>query len=642
MITLQNISKCYKSGKFTVKALNCVSLEINQGEFIAIMGPSGSGKSTLLHVLGLLDAPDEGTYLLRDRDTSNFTDPQYAALRKNTIGFVFQQYYLMPRRKVLRNVRLPLIYAGRKHLKDNPLEALAKVGLEHRSSSFPRELSGGERQRVAIARALVNTPSLILADEPTGNLDSKNEQEVMEILARLNEQGKTIIVVTHESSVARYANRIVRIRDGMIVSDEITEVPNNEADDSKTNGFENGDNVVANVVFLDYILQAFHSILAHKVRSFLSMVGILIGTAAVVAMMALGAGARESIADTLSALGTNMISVVSRSRMPGSEVKLEMRDVDALSRLSQIKSVSPVVYGQVQVIYGNQNWDCTVQGTGVKYANMHNALPVNGRFLNEKEIKYRQKVIVLGATVAKELFGDANPVYKIIKVNKINFKVIGVLPELGGGSRHNRDNVVIIPFSTAMKRVLGKKYFNAIDVEVKSSALMEQTEIIIEDLIINSHKLKGNRIDGFRIYNLSEVQRAMTETTEKLTLLLGSIAALSLLVGGIGIMNVMLVSVKERTKEIGIRKAVGARKIDIMIQFVIEAIILTVIGGLTGIGLGVFLSFMLTWSFGWETKITLVSVVMSTSFCITVGLVFGVFPATQAAKLRPIEALKYE
>ena len=656
MIELKNISKTYRTGKIGVHALSEVSLKIARGEFIAIVGPSGSGKSTLLHILGFLDKPDSGAYRLQDIEVSELNDDRLAVLRNSLAGFVFQQFHLLPRMTALKNAQLPLIYAGKNRLREKASEKIREVGLTQRAEHRPNELSGGEQQRVAIARALVNEPLIILADEPTGNLDTKSEEEIMGILKQLNQKGKTVIMVTHEKEIAQQANRIISMRDGRIIADERINPGLQPPSTDSPALISSLSNILAEVhsnvkrsEFIDHFRQAWDSIITHKMRSILSMLGILIGVAAVIAMLALGQGAKAEISQRLASLGSNLLMVRPGSHQvhgvaleAGAVTRFTLQDADAIARLAQVKDVSPVASGRAQVVFGNKNWNTRIEGTGVNYAIMRASLPVIGRFFNEQELRIRQRVAVLGASVARELFGENNPVGATIRINRVNFQVIGVLPMKGAMGWRDQDDVVVIPVTTAMYRLLGKEHVDSIDVEVKRADLIPEAEEAISQLIISRHRLGREARDTFQIRNMAEIQEALQSTTRTMTWLLGSIAAISLLVGGIGIMNIMLVSVTERTREIGLRKSIGARRQDIMRQFLIESVVMTFLGGAFGVIIGASVAWLLVIFAGWTTQITPFSIILATTFSIAVGIGFGLWPARQASRLDPIEALRYE
>ena len=652
MLELKNVTKTYRMGAEDVKALQDVSLRIEPGEFVAIMGASGSGKSTMLHILGFLDRPDSGSYLLNGKDISRLSDDELAVMRNQTAGFVFQQFHLLPRLSATDNVALPLIYAGKQQLRQRALDRLKDVGLASRAEHQPNELSGGERQRVAIARSLVNEPLIIFADEPTGNLDTKSEAEIIKILKDLNAAGKTIVMVTHEREVAEYAKRIIMMRDGKIISDEVKEPVKKSAAVNLSQverAWSSSSEKIGRAELADHVRQSIRAIFSNRLRSLLSMLGILIGVAAVIAMLALGQGAKDSISKRLSSLGSNLLMVRPGSSQAhgvsleaGAVTRFTLDDADAMTRLSGVRRVSASVRGRAQMVASDKNWNTQVQGAGVDYADMHASVPTSGRFFTVDELKMRERVVLLGMTVVRQLFPDTEPIGKTVKINRVAFKVIGVLPEKGATGWNDEDDVAVIPVTTAMYRLLGKQYVDSIDVEVSDPAIMDETQDALKALIIKRQHLDKDKEDSFQIRNMAEIQATIESTTQTMTMLLGSIAAISLLVGGIGIMNIMLVSVTERTREIGLRKAIGARKIDITTQFLIESVLMTVAGGLMGIVLGVGVAMMLSFFAGWATTISLGSIVMATTFSVGVGIIFGLRPAIQAAELNPIEALRYE
>ena len=656
MIEIKNLCKTYQMGDVKVEALRDVSLKISSGELVAIMGPSGSGKSTLMHVLGLLDRPDSGEYLLAGADVTKLSDQELALVRNQLVGFVFQQFHLLPRMSALENAELPLIYAGKRHLKEKAEKEIKDVGLGDRMFHKPNEMSGGQQQRVAIARSLVNDPPIIFADEPTGNLDSKSKDEIMAIIKELNRKGKTVVIVTHENEIAAYAKRIIHMRDGQIISDKTVSTEKISGislpeDLIKNILSKSAANVKSGIEFLEYIRQAISAMLSHKMRAFLSILGILIGVAAVIAMVALGSGAQKSIEQQLASLGSNLLLI--RPGSPkvggiameaGSTTRFVFQDITAISKLTDlIKYVSPSVTGRGQVVYENKNWNTQIEGVGVDYEKLRVATPTLGRFFTEDEVKMRNKVALLGTTVVRELFGDTNPLGETIKINLINFKVIGILPQKGATGFRDQDDTVIVPITTAMYRLMGKQYIDQIYVEAAAPGLIDQAQDTITKALIKQHHVSPKDADdAFQIRNMADIKAAMESSTKTMGLLLGCIAAISLLVGGIGIMNIMLVSVTERTREIGLRKAIGASNKDIMTQFLIEAVLMSFIGGIAGIILGTGISVLITLFTGWAVVISLFPIILASTFSLIVGVVFGLWPAQKASQLDPIEALRYE
>jgi macrolide transport system ATP-binding/permease protein len=657
IIEIRNLKKTYLMGDTVVPALRGVTLQIEAGEFVAIMGPSGSGKSTLMHVLGLLDAPESGSYRLLGEEVAALPEDELAERRRRTIGFVFQQFNLLSRTSALENVALPLIYSGGTDRVEWPKTLLNEVGLGGRIGHKPNELSGGQQQRVAIARSLVNRPRILFADEPTGNLDSKSQDEIMHIFRKLNESGITIILVTHEEEIARYARRVIRMRDGLVQSDERAETA------GRTGATAVAERTAAPPQvrtapsaraladeFLEHFKQAWRALSSNKVRTGLSMLGILIGVGAVIAMLALGKGAQESLNKQLASMGSNLLILRPGSAKTG-PVALQAGDVtrftlaDAESIKAEVAGVSriaPSVTGRGQIVYGNKNWNTQVQGTTPDYAPMKAAVPVLGRFFAEAEDRQRARVAVLGMTVVRELFGGQSPLGEMIKINKVSFQVIGVLPEKGATGFRDQDDIVVVPLQTAMRRLLGKEFADSIDVEMASPEALASGQEQIGAVIMKNHRLPPSKKDTFQIRNMADIQAALSETNKTMTFLLGSIALVSLLVGGIGIMNIMLVSVTERTREIGLRKALGARKNDILSQFLIEAVAVSVAGGLLGVLLGGGVSLLLSSFAGWTTSVSPESVLVAAGFSLAVGVGFGLWPARKAAALNPIEALRYE
>ncbi len=660
LIEVKAIRKTYVMGETVVPALCGVTLSIDSGEFVAIMGPSGSGKSTLMHLLGLLDVPESGSFMLAGQEISELSEDALAELRGSTIGFVFQQFNLVSRTSALENVALPLLYTASRGRQELPKKILEQVGLSGRIHHKPNELSGGQQQRVAIARSLVNQPKIIFADEPTGNLDSKSQDEIMRIFADLNVQGMTIILVTHEEEVAQYAKRVIKMRDGLVLSDEKNSGNERRVLRTATNlavwpaalapAKRRGRFFFSMFEFSAHFKQAFRSLSANKVRTGLSMLGILIGVAAVIAMLALGAGAKAAIEQQLSSMGTNLLVLRSGSRrtggvsmQSGESARITLSDaINVQKEISAVKQISRSVQGRGQLVYANKNWNTLVNGVDPQYASMRASEPLIGRFFTEEENLKRSRVAVIGQTVVRELFGDKSPIGESIKVNRVSFQVIGILPEKGANSFRDQDDLIVVPLLTAMRRLLGKDYVDSVDIQVVDAEHLEETQDQVQRLVVRSHHLPPSQTDAFEVRNMAELQEALTATSRTMTWLLGSIAAVSLLVGGIGIMNIMLVSVTERTREIGLRKAVGARRFDILAQFLIEATVVSLAGGLAGVALGVGISVLLAQFAGWATQVSLQSILFAAIFSMSVGIGFGFWPARKAAALNPIDALRYE
>ncbi len=655
MLELKNIWKRYVMGENTLQVLQGVSLTIAPGEFVALMGPSGSGKSTLLNILGLLDVPDEGSYRLNGFEVATLDEDALALQRRRTIGFVFQQFHLLPRLSAIENTTLPLLYTEHDTGSGDAEALLARMGLGERLHHKPNELSGGQQQRIAIARSLINKPLIVLADEPTGNLDSKSGKEILEILKELNREGITIVLVTHEEGVGRQAQRIIRMRDGKIESDErLASPPQNAPQKQGGKNTSLIDTAAQKLRFSDALehgKQGLRTLAANKVRSFLSMLGILIGVAAVVAMLALGHGAQKAIETQLASLGSNLLVVrPGNFRMggvaldAGAVTRLTLEDAESIpERISGVVDISPSVSGRGQITFANKNWSSQLMGTTASYAPMHAAEPEIGRFFTEEENQQRKRVAVLGPTVVRELFGEANPVGETIKINKVNFQVIGVLPPKGSSSWRDQDDLIALPLLTAMHRLLGKDYLDSMDVEMAEGTDTSAAQKELMALMLSRHRVpQSQQQDAFQVRNMADVQAALTESNRTLSLLLACIAAISLLVGGIGIMNIMLVSVTERTREIGLRKAVGARKADILAQFLAEAVVVSVLGGAAGILLGWLITQILALFAGWATSVSPWAVLLASAFSISIGIIFGIYPAKKAAALKPIDALRYE
>ena len=652
MIELRNISKIYQMGEIKLAALDNASFRVEDGEFIAIMGPSGSGKSTLLNILGCLDIPTKGQYLIDGIDVSEFPESRLAQIRNEKIGFVFQGFNLLPRLNALANVELPLIYSGNHNQrKATSIDALQAVNLKERAYHRPKELSGGEQQRVAIARALVNEPSIILADEPTGNLDSKSGQEIMSLLAELNKKCITIVMVTHDSTVASYAHRIIRLKDGQIVEDKKVEGTEEKTDQGPIcSRNEKGKRKFTFSELKENLSMAVASIFSNKLRSFLTMLGIIVGVAAVITMIAIGQGASASITQRISQMGANLLMVRGGSfrqgparSAAGSVITLKYDDAQAiLQDCPSVDKVVAVISRNAQVVYGDQNANTSINGVTQDYPTVRNFPVEIGSFVTDEDNRLLRRVAVLGKTVVSELFGNEDPIGQYMKINRNIFQVIGVMSTKGTAGPQDQDDVVFVPLFTAQKRLFGMDNISRIDVEAKSQSVMSQADTEITYLMRQRHRIRPGQDDDFSVGSQADILTTVQETSKTFTMLLAGIAIVSLIVGGIGIMNIMFVSVTERTREIGIRKAIGAQRIDILGQFLIEAVIVSLCGGIIGIVLGVGASKLTSQFAGWATVVTPTSVILSFAFAFAVGFFFGVYPARKASQLNPIEALRYE
>ena len=641
LIRLKDIKRYFGSGDATVKALEDVSLEIYPGEFVAIMGQSGSGKSTLMNIIGMLDTATSGLYEVSGKDVSNLSPDDLAALRRNTFGFIFQRYNLLSTANAEENVEVPALYAGMDgwKRKERARKLLTELGLGERLDHRPNELSGGQQQRVAVARALMNDPPVILADEPTGALDRKSSEEVMALLRELNRRGRTVIVITHEEEVASYARRQIRLEDGMVVGDdgpEIAESASRPAGDS-VHGAAN-----LAVETMESVKMALRSLRVNKFRTSLTLLGIIIGVAAVITMLAIGEGSKRDVLESISSLGTNILYVRPGGagiRASGDIATLVPADAKAIGeRLDNIVTVVPSRSSRKTLRFGNIDYATTVEGVGAGFPVARDWDIKEGTFFTEADVNSYSAVIVVGTTVVETLFPHGeDPVGKFILVGNIPFEIIGVMESKGAAPwGSDQDDTVWVPYTTGLVRIFGSNYLTGITIKVEDVSQIEETETGISELLLARH-----RTDDFSVRNTASFLAMATETQNTLTILLGAVAAISLLVGGIGVMNIMLVSVVERTREIGIRMATGARRRDILLQFNTEASVVCTIGGIVGVILGYTTGIILSFV-GVNIAFTPGPTVLAFACAVGTGLLFGYLPARKAAHLDPVVALSSE
>lgn len=639
LLLLDGAARHYQSGDQIVRALDGVHLSIQQGEFVAIMGQSGSGKSTLMSIIGCLDRVTGGTFTIRGQNVATLSSDALAALRRETFGFVFQRYNLIATATAEENIEIPAIYAGlaKPARIARARQLLQQLGLGNRGDHRPNQLSGGQQQRVAIARALVNDPPVILADEPTGALDSKSGAEVMALLQQLHASGKTILLITHDEQVAQHAHRLVRLVDGQIVSDTMLQPDSTVS--SATSHNQSTPREVMMPELAEAAKMALRSLRVNKFRTALTLLGIVIGVASVVVMLAVGNGSKQKVLQQISAMGTNLISIRPGApgiRPSGEIVTLIPQDAEALMELPNVVATMAERSGKQTARFENTDYQTNVYGVDHTLPLIKSWALAGGSFFSERDLKSYAPVAVLGQTVVKNLFGGMDPIGKYVLIKNVPFEVIGVLTAKGASFMGDQDDAIFVPRTTGSIRLFGKRHVNAITVMVQDVNSIDATQEAIVALLKERH-----RKEDFNARNMTSILDMATSTQNTLTMLLGAVAAISLLVGGIGVMNIMLVSVTERTREIGIRMATGARMSDILLQFNTEAAVVCTIGGVLGVGLGFLVGFGLQ-----QAGVTILfsAVPALLAFCCAVGtgLLFGYLPAKKAATLDPVVALSSE
>ena len=641
IIEMKNINRYFGTGDNRVHILKNISLNVEKGDFVAIIGQSGSGKSTLMNIIGCLDTATSGSYKINNNETLELSKDQLSDLRSQTFGFIFQRYNLLSSLTAAENVALPAIYAGMPQTQrlTRAKQLLEKLGLGDKWQNKPNQLSGGQQQRVSIARALMNGGEIILADEPTGALDSQSGENVMEILRQLHSEGHTIIMVTHDRDIAASANRVIEIKDGEIIGDSQKEAVQsaikNTGKSKSRFGFSK-----------DQLIEAFKmsvsAIVAHKMRSLLTMLGIIIGITSVVSVVALGNGSQQKILENIKGIGTNTMTIFNGTgfgdRRAEQMQKLTVNDANALSNQSYVQSVTPNSTSSGTLIYGNQTFSSTsLKGVSEQSFDVEGLTLKLGNTFTQEDIRNNQSVALIDESAKKSIFPHENPLGKIVMFNKRPLRIIGVVSDRQMGGASSSLNIYA-PYSTVMNKISGSKKIASITVKVSDSVNSTVAEKGITELLQMRHGKKD-----FFIMNSDTIKQTIESTTSTMKLLISSIAFISLIVGGIGVMNIMLVSVTERTKEIGVRMAIGARQSNILQQFLIEAVLICLIGGVTGILLSgviglLFNTFMSDFAMAFSTA----SIIAAVAFSTLIGVVFGYMPAKRAAQLDPITALARE
>jgi len=685
-VHIEDLRKAYDVGGEPLEVLKGINLLVPEGDYVAIMGPSGSGKSTFLNLLGCLDKATSGTYRLAGENVAQMDDERLAAIRATNIGFVFQSYNLIPTLTVLENIQAPLFYRGQITAEDRERSiALASmVGLGERLDHRPPQLSGGQQQRAGIARSLINDPEFILADEPTGNLDSVTTVEILDLLDRLNAEGKTIIMVTHEEDVAQRARRIVRLKDGVVQSDERhREI---EPFEKKTIEVQPERKVTMsdrmNTAYKQFMRPwslGVKSLYLHPMRSLLTVLGIFIGVASVIWLLAIGEGISAKAQEEIARLGATNIIVnsVQPPRDPKNPYNrlygVNRNEIEGLQQTlpSITNAVAYQELTQAQFQYGGRLEQQALRGTSPDYAKLAHLEPSKGRFISATDYASESKVVVLGSEIARKLFPYEDPIGKSVHMTTYNisdfYKVVGVVAPKGKSQEELENDIYAnagyIPLTTYWRHVYdfysrddkGLPTVASVTFQIKDQDSVMQTAKIVRERLDELHTK-----DDFDVMVPLELLERAKSTRVMFIAMLGLVAAISLVVGGIGIMNIMLATVTERTREIGIRRALGAKRKDITRQFLVETIVLSVVGGVVGIiagflakpaiiGLRAFLSstvpeMMAAAPESIQTLVPIVvpwSIPLAFGISVVVGVVFGLYPANRAAAMDPIEALRH-
>ena len=649
LIKLENIIREFPAGDSTIQVLKGINLTINAGEMVAIIGASGSGKSTLMNILGCLDKPTEGIYSIGGRTTSQLSPDELAELRREHFGFIFQRYHLLNALTAQGNVEIPAIYAGvtNEQRQSRATNILSRLGLADKINNKPNQLSGGQQQRVSIGRALINGGQIILADEPTGALDRQSGLEVMAILRELHQQGHTVIIVTHDPNIAQSAERIIEISDGNIISDSIN--PNycsEQANNRQVKQIEitkTQDNFSAKYYrFRDAFKMAILSMLSQRLRTFLTMLGIIIGIASVVSMVALGEGTKQKILSNINSLGTSTLEIYAGSgfgdRNADKITTLRSSDADFLAQQSFVHSTTPNLSTSVYFRINNLAVTGTVNGVGEQFFAVRGYTISKGIAFDQTAVMTSAQEAVIDENTVKRLFSDQDPIGKILMVGQLPVRIIGVATRQQQGFGNNESLNIWLPYTTVTNRMVGQTSLRSITVRINDNVDLNIAEQAINKIMLQRHGSKD-----FFIFNSDSVRETVNSSAWVLTLLISTIALISLIVGGIGVMNIMLVSVTERTREIGVRMAVGARSSDILQQFLIEAVLVCLIGGTLGIVLSFIIGFIFNYFVtSFAMSFSIISIIAAFSCSTMIGIIFGYVPAKRAAKLDPIYALERE